>query len=378
MASINWNERISWGVSNTALYRLSDTKSLFSYNTGGVDGWGFAIATVSGTSLSIGDTYYLGARNNVVVLDENRFLLMSTTNNFYVCNISGNVITKGALQQYSGTITQETPSLTSYLILLDTDKVVVDYHLAGPLLGVLVMTISGDTITFGTMVTKAKPYGSDQGTYSNLTKLTSTKILYNQGGSAYAQTIINVSGLVPTIIDMTRTEYNFENTICRISDTQLIWYFKGSSGAPNYNILQYMKVITVSGNTISYSTRQLVSITAGDVWTYSFLYDDNIVFLSANAGGGNNRSYQSLITYNGSTLSIANVSSYYFYISSGPPALLSKNTFIGTWYDERVPTGVIEWGEIITGGFKFNHLKYSKWNNRVISKWNTLDTSTGI
>jgi len=243
--------------------KIGNNKVLIAYSDNAEQSYGNAIvASVSGTTITYGTEVTFNTNISLFIsaaqLDSNKALISYTDGDdgygkAIVASVSGTAITFGEEVTFS----ENFPLYTS-IVQLDTDKVLIAYENDSNQYGeTIVASISGTAITFGSIAQFTLNYVQD----IQATKLDNDKALIayiDSGDTDYGTAIVaSISGTTVTYGSPAFFDQNYTPVIwdaANIETNKAIITFSDSD-----NFYGNAVVASVSGTTISYGTKEIVS-----------------------------------------------------------------------------------------------------------------------
>lgn len=356
--------------------KVSDNSVIIAYKDAGSGSFlRTKIGTISGTVLSFGNETGIAIMSNYVDLEElstNKFLIAyqrdDNTGGVIVLNISGTTITTGTELIFEGTTIQ--PSLPDLLRLSDT-RMILLYTKSTTTQDrrIKVLDISGNTITAGSAYAWAS--GDIYASWTNdaLGYISSTQFIvvyrtYTGGAYKGRAFIGTVSG---TSISY-GTTYEWVNT---------------GAGQPNIVMLNSTKGVILGRNSTDRYLNAVVANISGTTITFGSVYSNSInsayqygIKLSESsvliAYSDLTNSYMRTVsmTVSGDALQYGDVST----VTSGTAGattglcLVSPTSIVTTYSTTAAIKAIV--GTLPVSGKKINGITYTKWNNSTITKWN--------
>jgi hypothetical protein len=238
----------------------------------------FIIGTISGTTISFGtdqikdiSTNY--AQPKTIKLDTNKILMVHSGYGL-ILTISGDTITFNTQSAQFTATNFNNADIT----LVGTDKFAVSYnYYSGRQLGnVIVGTISGTTVTFGTLYTPSDSGGN----YTSITTVDTDKIVFTYqtgGGGAYETAVVgSISGTVVTFGTPVTVSVAASNggSVIKFGTNEVLAIY--AENVPSY--LPTIKKGTISGTDITFGeSSTLFPTNCANRFPYAFLDSDTIV-----------------------------------------------------------------------------------------------------
>lgn len=274
-----------------AVAKIDTNKFVIAYKDGGDGNDGYAIVgTVSGTTITLGSEYKFNSVDtdsiSIAPLDTDKFVISyyddgsSNNGEVIVGTVSGTVISYGTLVTF-----QSGGGFVNDIAQIDTNKFVVIYTGTGT--QAKVGTVSGTTITLGSAVTINSTSNVD---YMSVSKIDTDKFVASCQGSGD----IGVAkvGTVSTRTITLGSEVTFNNaSTLQISTAQIntdkfvVAYKDGGNSFYGTSIIG-----TASGTTITFGSEEVFISQAYD-YLSAFILNDNKFIIAGQQGGTSGSSF---------------------------------------------------------------------------------------
>lgn len=264
---------------------------------------GATIGTVSGNDISFGPVFSFDADADyihVTALDSTHAVIAYVDSNSVakslVATISGNNITYGSSVTLTSAAQRHFETIT--ITALDSTTIVIAYieeNIMDFPSYVVAATVSGDTITLGSPVEF-----SANASYPNLATLDSTHFVLSYDGSGQSIRAGSVSGTTITLGSRQTPGFAcVDSYVAAVDTTHALMVYCDANDSNKPKVV----MATVTGTSVSLGTPQVVHNTVGEYFSLVKIDSTHLAVGYQDINNGH-YAYVSLITINGSTLTI--------------------------------------------------------------------------